>query len=137
MRNTLKILLSIFMTMTVITGAAHAQTAAVKQLNLKLTAERPARDAKGTDETNIYRFTVNLTEKTAADPTPYTIIYFLDDQPIEQWLNQTLPFSFERNFKGLNAGPHTIKIDIEDANNTVIATDSVTINVITRGADKR
>jgi hypothetical protein len=134
MRFTLKIATIIFSAVVLFTGGDLSQAA--KPFNVKLSVEQALIDNKGTDTTNIYQFTVSLQDTPAVDKTPYTIVYYFDDQPSWQWVNQTLPFSFQRNFKGLPAGNHTVKIDIEDQNNNVVGTDSVTINVITRAAAK-
>jgi hypothetical protein len=109
---------------------------AAEPLNVKLSVEQALPDNKGTDTTNIHQFTVSLRDTPAVDKTPYTIVYYFDDQPSWQWVNQTLPFSFQRNFKGLPAGTHTAKIDIEDQNNNVIGSDSVEITVKKRAAAK-
>jgi hypothetical protein len=96
---------------------------------IKLSAEKAKKDRQGTDTAETHAFSVGFAEKDRTDTVGYTVIYFLDGQPLSQWTQQTIPFSFKRNFKGLEPGEHTIKIDVEDANNTVVATDSIRINV--------
>ena len=96
-------------------------------INIASTLE--PKDDKGTDVTNIYTFNVNFADAKYANNNIYTIMYFEDGRPLEEFKGQRLPFVLKRNYKGLEAGDHKIRIDIEDGKGNVLATNLTTVHV--------
>ena len=88
-----------------------------------------AKDDKGTDVSNIYNLTVNFADPIYANDNLYTIMYFVDDRPLEEFKGQRLPYSLKRNYKGLEDGDHQVKIDVEDGKGNVLATKTATVHV--------
>ena len=87
------------------------------------------KDDKGTDVSNIYNLTVNFADAQYANDNLYTIMYFIDNRPLEEFKGQRLPFYLKRNYKGLEDGSHQIKIDVEDGKGNVLASNTATVHV--------
>ena len=87
------------------------------------------KDDKGTDVSNIYNLAVNFADAQYANDNLYTILYFIDNRPLEEFKGQRLPFSLKRNYKGLEDGSHQIKIDVEDGKGNVLASNTATVHV--------
>lgn len=49
----------------------------------------------------------------------YTIIYFLDERPVEVFSQITLPYVLKTNYKGLSKGMHTLGFKVVDQNGNV------------------
>ena len=94
-----------------------------------LNLDKESKDQRGTDVANIYNLTVNFADAQYANDNPYTIMYFVDDRPLEEFKGQRLPFVLKRNYKGLAEGDHQIKIDVEDGKGDVLATAAATVHV--------
>lgn len=101
------------------------------QFNITLGLHQREADNKGTDVTNIYAITVALESPTAYTKSytnKYTIVYYVDGRMTEAMAG-SLPFSFERNYKGLLPGSHEIKVEVEDGADHVLARKNIQIDV--------
>ena len=96
---------------------------------IALSLDKESKDQRGTDVTNIYNLTVNFADAKYSNDNVYTIMYFIDDRPLEEFKGQRLPFTLKRNYKGLAEGDHEIKIDVEDGKGNVLATKTATVHV--------
>lgn len=121
------VLINIFLISTNITFAQEAVTQTESE-GIEVTVSKMPRDDRGTDVTNIYTFKVR-TKSGQATTTKYSIVYFLDDRPIEEFKDKVLPFSFSQNLKGQVSGTHLVKITLEDENDNVIASQIVNVEV--------
>ncbi|VAW47767.1 hypothetical protein MNBD_GAMMA03-1550 [hydrothermal vent metagenome] len=83
----------------------------------------------GSHQKYIHQVSIGLLDKTLAE-TQYLILYFCDDQFIKEYKNQTLPYSFLINLAGKTVGTHEIRIDIEDGNDNVLASETISVNVV-------
>ena len=95
-------------------------------ITVKLTRE-PATDIERQD---IFTITVDYAAPAATSGQTYNILYFLDDRFEEEFKAQSLPFSFKRNLRGQNTGTHTVRIDIEDNQDHVLASSTVGVDVL-------
>lgn len=55
----------------------------------------------------------------ADENTRYTIIYFLDERPVEVFSQITLPYVLKTNYKGFSKGLHTLGFKVVDQNGNV------------------
>ena len=90
-----------------------------------------APDKVGTNVRQIYDLTVDCAVAQVPCNQQYIVIFYLDDVYLEGFRNQSLPMSFRQNFRGLTAGEHKIKADVEDNSNNgvVLASETITIDV--------
>lgn len=102
----------------------------VKKGDVKFKGERKSPDRKGTVVRNIYEFNLDFFQPGEKHPGPYLVVYHLDEKPITQFDDVTLPFSFKRNFKGISEGEHTVKIEIQDLDGTTLAFEETKIMVV-------
>ena len=93
-------------------------------LTLDLKVEQNAKLSADSQQ-EIYTLSVSLAGQTA--PRTYHVAYDLDGVYRKEFQNQTVPFLFNDNFSGLAPGDHTVKVDLDDANNRVVATQTVHI----------
>jgi hypothetical protein len=101
----------------------------VRPVSIDVSLEKMRPDERGTDVRNIYTVTIDDTDTEEASDETYRIIYYLDDRFVEDFENQSLPFSFTRNFKGQKTGFHEIQIDLEDKEEIIVARGTVTVRV--------
>ncbi len=110
-----------------IANLSYAQTSALSPVEavvtfpIKVQFVKEPVDEKGTDTTNIYTIQIYYADRKGVPAQPYTIIYFLDGRFEVDFKNQTLPFSFKRDFKGQSPGRHVIRIEIEDVSENNLA----------------
>lgn len=128
----IKFLIFVWTALMTLPGFVFAQTIVQESIQprakIKVELIKGKRDDVGTDVSNIY--TVLIKNEGEAISAPYAIVYFLDGKVTEVFRNQPLPFSFKRNFKGQAPGRHELKIVIEGANDMVIDSDSVNVDVV-------
>ncbi len=93
---------------------------------VRLNIDKMKRDELGTDVQNIFVITV---DPIGSSQSTYTVIYYLDDLFVEEFKGRTLPFTFRRNLKGVTRGAHTIKVEIENDNNDIVATQEKRVRV--------
>lgn len=96
---------------------------------ITLNLDKEPKDTRGTDVTNIYNLTVSFADPKYSSENLYTIMYFVDNLPLEEFKGQRLPFILKRNYKGLVEGNHQIKVDVEDGKGNVLATNTTTVHV--------
>ena len=114
-----------------LTQAEEGSLYAVFNITINLFRE-PATEA---EQKNIFTITVAYPGSpsqaiTIQSQSAHNVLYFLDDRFEAEFKAVTLPFSFKRNFRGQSPGVHTVRIDIEDGNDNVLATSMVTFEVI-------
>lgn len=97
-------------------------------LELKLIKGEP--DNRGTDIKNVYAIEINPLDKALGNMKGGAILYYLDGHFVEKFSSQTLPFSFKRNFSGQTTGVHEIKIEIEGANEEILASGKIKLEVV-------
>lgn len=97
-------------------------------LELKLTKGEP--DNRGTNIKNVYEIEINSTNQAIKNMKGCVILYYLDGRFVEEFKSQGLPFSFKRNFSGQIIGVHEIKIQMEGANEDVLANGTITFEVV-------
>lgn len=97
-------------------------------IKIELAPEPP--DKKGTDVTNIKRIHVDYADPNMANNAKFTILFYVDGLRVEELKNQPLPLDMKRNFKGWRSGSHEIKIVIEGGNETILASQTVKVNVV-------
>lgn len=97
---------------------------------IHLTAVAEPSSGTTSDANNIYTLTVDFADAKYSNNNKYTLMYFEDSRPLQEFKDQTLPFTFKRNYKGLLSGDHEIKIDVEYGKGTVLATQTTTIRVV-------
>ncbi|MBZ0165888.1 MAG: hypothetical protein K8I00_03705 [Candidatus Omnitrophica bacterium] len=93
------------------------------------TKKRPV-DNKGTNVRNVHTITVDMQENLLSPDESYNLVYFFNGKPVWQFSNVRLPYTFTRDYRGQRPGTHTIKIDIEDDEGNVLATQSSSIQVV-------
>jgi len=59
----------------------------------------------------------------------FKILYYLDGVIAAEFNEQSLPFSFKRNFKGNKNGAHNIKIEVLDAVGNLVRQENFSIIV--------
>lgn len=131
----MKVILTVLFLSLIANPALAGQTVAgenvnniIRPLSIQMNKQQEEPDKKGTDVTNIY--TIEVSALAGAESNKeYLIVYYLDGR-FEEDFSATLPYSFKRNFKGHVAGQHEIKIDIEDGQNNILATQTMIINVV-------
>ncbi len=91
---------------------------------------KPA-DDRGTDVTNMRVFTINATSPETTTQGNFSVVYFLDGTAQKQIDNISFPFTFEQDYKGIEAGSHTAQFVIEDgATFEALAQGQATFEVI-------
>ncbi len=120
--------LSVFMLLFCALSANVLYAQSVIPVTLNLVQEEP--DKKGTDITNIYTVEIQADQPADVEGRTFEIVYFLDDIVIQRFDQQTLPFSFKRNYKGKKPGAHKIRVELLDENGNKVAQKSVTVNVV-------
>ncbi|MFC1572703.1 hypothetical protein ACFL6M_03800 [Candidatus Eisenbacteria bacterium] len=89
---------------------------------------QPPPDDGGSNVTNVFAFEVRPARQS--DLAEYTIIYFVDRQLQEDFPGQTLPFQFQRDFRGRTPGKHEITIEIEDVDDRVLHAHTCVVEVL-------
>jgi hypothetical protein len=125
-----RIVFIFFLLITLALPKAFAQTEAplAANIGLKLTLTKMKPDDKGTDVSNIYTIAVEY-QNQEPDGLPYNIIYYLDGNYVEEFRNQTLPFSFTRDFRGQLEKPCDIRIDLESPELKIVGRQTATVTV--------
>jgi hypothetical protein len=77
----------------------------------------------------IFTVTVRSLEESQTLSGPLKVLYYLDDRFEEEYTVDVLPFSFQRNLAGQLSGVHTIRIDIEDGGENVLARQTTEVIV--------
>ncbi|HOY10344.1 MAG TPA: hypothetical protein PLB05_09770 [Candidatus Omnitrophota bacterium] len=96
-------------------------------IDINFVQEAP--DDYGTDVRNIYRVDVVFATPGSATSDKFTILYYLDGVIAAEFNEQSLPFSFKRNFKGNKNGAHDIKIEVLDASGNLVCQGNFSIAV--------
>ncbi|HPB68779.1 MAG TPA: hypothetical protein PLT76_08035 [Candidatus Omnitrophota bacterium] len=96
-------------------------------ININFVQEAP--DDYGTDVRNIYRVDVVFSDPGSAMSDKFKILYYLDGVIAAEFNEQSLPFSFKRNFKGNKNGAHNIKIEVLDAVGNLVRQENFSIIV--------
>lgn len=90
------------------------------------------KDNLGTRVANIHTFDVDFKNKERVDRQTYIVVLYINERPITQFENVRLPYSFDWNFNAMQAGHYVIKIDIEDLEGNLLATQETSVEVSRR-----
>jgi len=109
------------------TNGTNATNTTLTNSVVGFTAEPAERDHLGTDVSYAFKFTVDFIEEGWDEQQPYVIVYYINNDPVEQFDHVLLPYEFVRNFKGMDGGTYTIRIDIEDDEGNVLASKTTEV----------
>lgn len=125
-------LLKSVMTTAILLGLTVSQTDVVhatSNSDIVFSSVKAPEDNVGTNVDNVFIFTVAFAQGASWEYEGYYIVYHLDGKPIDQFEVMTLPYTFTRNYDGIDNGTHTIKVDIEDLDGNVLASKELSIQV--------
>lgn len=101
----------------------------INNVSITLVLEKMKNDDRGTDVSNIYNITVDYTDKVKRQRA-YNVMFYLDGVYTDEFKNQTLPFTFAKNFKGQMDAAHEIRVDLENRDDlTIVGRQTAAINV--------
>jgi len=120
-------LFSMMLTISLATGALADSGKILLPLSVhfEATKDAPADPA----ETNIFTINVQDGSKAANPQSRYNVLLYINSRFEVEFKNETLPFSFKRNLRGLGQGPHELKIDLESASEAVVGRASMIVEV--------
>ncbi|MBZ0166147.1 MAG: hypothetical protein K8I00_05010 [Candidatus Omnitrophica bacterium] len=101
----------------------------ITSTDLKMKARKKGPDGQGSQVKSVYTFTVDVKENLLAPDKVYVVVYYLDDEPMKQFEKVRLPFSFTMDYRGHRSGSHTVKLDIEDTEGNLLATQKTNISI--------
>lgn len=101
----------------------------VKSTDVKVQARPMMPDARGTKVDSVFTFTADVQEDLIAPEKDYNVVFYVDDKPVRQFDNVRLPFSFSRDFRGRGTGTYKVRLDIEDLEGNVVASQTTQVSV--------
>ena len=96
---------------------------------IKVDLAKIEKDDRGTDVRNMYTININFADKDFQTTETVNILCSIDGIADVEFKDKAVPFSFNRDFRGLTAGKHDLKIEIENKNKEIAASKTVSFSV--------
>ena len=110
-------------------GGTNAEAQNIASQDIQLKSRKFKRDKLGTKTKNVFSFNVDFKEKERTDDSSYVIVLYLNDKPITQFEKVNIPYTFDWSFRAMHSGVYKVKIDIEDLQGNLLATQETSVNV--------
>lgn len=80
---------------------------------------------KKDSDDNLLLITINYNGDDYSQNTEYLAVVFIDNIAVEDFRNQKLPLTINRNYAGLSKGVHQLKIEIEDGHGKLLSSETM------------